>query len=355
MVKRIERKHLVWRTRRLSDGTVIEYPTHLVTWWEGGKQKRRQITLKWGNDPAELDRLYWLAETGTHPQQVRGDIARRTWGDLVKLWQADPREQKRLSAGTLRSYQREMGYILAKNADKPVAALTRADLRAVHSALSETPRKADWRVQMVSKLWNYAKRKKDWPLGDNPAEGLDLFGVSSPFNPWPQWMVDALDDAPADVRTLARLILGRGERPGAAVLARWDAFSGDWMTVTDEKMDHTYEVYCPAGLASYLDGVPRRGAYILPKNLTEPRGYSAVEKEFRTWRAKLGPKAKGYVLHGLRKLAIVQLAESGATDAEIQAITNQTPETIAYYRTMADRKVMSRNAQIRRERGLDRT
>ncbi len=248
---------------------------------------------------------------------------------------------------TLTSYRREMRYITDKNADKPVSGLTRADVRAAHAKLADTPRKADWRVQMISKLWNYAVEKQDWPLGPNPAKGIDLYGTRNPFEPWPEWMVDALEDAPARVRTLSRLILGRGERPGAAVMARWDHFRGEWMTVTDEKTDTTYEVFCPPNLSEYLGTIPRSGAYVLAKNLTEPTGYDAIEKEFRAWRKTLGHEAKPFVLHGLRKLAIVRLAEAGCSDAEIQAITNQTPETIAYYRSRANRKIMSRNAHRR--------
>jgi hypothetical protein len=49
-------------------------------------------------------------------------------------------------------------------------------------------------------------------------------------------------------------------------------------------------------------------------------------------------RASPYVLHGLRKLAIVELAEAGACDAEIQAVTSQSAEMVAYYRKGASRK-----------------
>lgn len=349
MIRRMEMKHLYWRKRKLADGTVQKYPAHVVTWMENGKRRTRQINLDWQGDEHRLFELYWQCEAGQHPSQQPA-APKHTWGEIVRLWRADPRQQRKLTPDTIRAYNRHMGYLLARNADKPVSALTRADLRAVHSGLADTPRKADWRIQMVSKLWNYAVREQDWALGNNPAAGFDMYGTSRPFEPWPEWMVEAADDAPEDVRTIVRLILGRGERPGAAVSTRWDHFNGEWMTVTDEKQDRTYEIFCPPSLSDYLATVHKRGAYILAKNLTEPRGYDAVEKDFRKWRNSLGAKAKPYVLHGLRKLSIIQHAESGATDAEIQAITNQTPETIAYYRQMADRKVMSRNAQLRKEK-----
>ncbi|MEM1363576.1 MAG: hypothetical protein AAGF94_18015 [Pseudomonadota bacterium] len=88
---------------------------------------------------------------------------------------------------------------------------------------------------MVSKLWNYAVGKLDWPLGPNPARNWDFYGTQSPFEPWPQWMVDALPNAPENVQTIAVLILGKGERPGASVQSLWSDFDGEWMKVRDEK------------------------------------------------------------------------------------------------------------------------
>lgn len=60
-------------------------------------------------------------------------------------------------------------------------------------------------------------------------------------------------------------------------------------------------------------------------------------------------------LHGLRKLAIVELAEAGATDAEIQAVTGQSAEMVAYYRKHANRKQLTKAAQQRRDQNGNRT
>lgn len=54
-----------------------------------------------------------------------------------------------------------------------------------------------------------------------------------------------------------------------------------------------------------------------------------------------------YSLHGLRKLAIIELAEAGASDAETQAVTGQTAETVGYYRKRANRRRLSKAAQKR--------
>lgn len=224
-----------------------------------------------------------------------------------------------------------------------------ADLVAIVDANEEAPKKADRLLQTVALLWNYAAEKLDWPLGPNPAKGIDHFGKQREFDPWPDWMVNALPNAPMRVQILARLILGTGQRPGAAIRMRRDQFIGEWMIVKDEKGKQKLEVYCPLPLREFVDDLPIAGQYLLPKNLTEPLTYQAVETTFRIWRKSLGLKAKPFSLHGLRKLSIIQLAEAGASDAEIQAVTGQSAEMVAYYRAKASRKALSKSAQKRRE------
>lgn len=157
-----------------------------------------------------------------------------------------------------------------------------------------------------------------------------------------------LSEAPPDVQTVAQLILGTGQRPNAAITMRRDQFSGEWMTVIDEKGNQHLEVYCPPDLQGYLAAMPKRGAHMLASTLREPKGYNSLEKRFRAWRSTLGDSAKPYVLHGLRKLAIVRLAEAGCDDAQIKAVTGRSAETVAYYRKQASRKILSRQAQEKR-------
>jgi integrase len=181
------------------------------------------------------------------------------------------------------------------------------------------------------------------------ATGNKKFGAQRQFEPWPEWMLKKLPEAPQPVRVAAELILGTGQRPGAAIRMRRDQFHGDWMTVSDEKGKKEFETFCPEDLRYFLSTVPIEGAFILAKNLREPLGYDSIEKQFRAWRQGLGTNAKPFTLHGLRKNSIVRLAEAGCSDAEIQAVTGQSAEMVAYYRVGASRKALSRAAQLRRD------
>ncbi|MGJ8595355.1 tyrosine-type recombinase/integrase [Sulfitobacter sp.] len=341
---RISKPHLKWTWKGDQRGW---RPFHRTTWLENGKRKERAIQLDWKGDAKELDRLYWACEAGRHSSQIIPN--KYTWRECVEAWRADPTIQKKLAESTKKSYRPPMEAILLKNGGKAMSTTTRQDLRSAHQSLSATPKKADRLLQTISLLWNFAAEQLDWPLGPNPAKGINHFGKQREFEPWPDWMVGKLADAPMRVQVLARLILGTGQRPGAAVGMRRDQFEGEWMVVRDEKGKQKLEVYCPQPLREFIADLPIEGQHLLPKNLTEPLTYQAVETTFRIWRKSLGEKAKPYSLHGLRKLSIIQLAEAGASDAEIQAVTGQSAEMVAYYRAKANRKALSKSAQKRRE------
>jgi hypothetical protein len=61
------------------------------------------------------------------------------------------------------------------------------------------------------------------------------------------------------------------------------------------------------------------------------------------WREGPGENAKAYCLHGRRKFAIIERAEADRPDAETQAITNQSPAVVAYYRRNASCLKLSRS------------
>ncbi|AKO96809.1 Phage integrase family [Marinovum algicola DG 898] len=341
----IAKPRLTWK---LNHRKTAWAPYYRVTWTEGGKRRERAILLDWQGDAQKLDELYWACRSGRHAAQK--PKVEHSWRACIIAWRSDPKVQGRLADSTKRSYRRAMDRIMEKNGDKDMRRTTKEALYRAHLAMSATPREADRMLQTVSILWGYAANSLFWPMPPNPASGIEHFGKQREYEPWPDWMIAALAEAPEDVQIAARLIRGTGQRPGAAIAMRRDQFRGEYMTVIDEKGKQELEVYCPPSLAGFVAGLPGRGDFILGKTPIEPLSYDAVERKFRAWRKGLGAKARPYTLHGLRKLAIVELAEAGASDAEIQAVTGQSAEMVAYYRKKASRKRLSKSAQQRRDR-----
>ena len=200
-------------------------------------------------------------------------MPKHSWRVCVETWRADPRVQQKLADSTKAQYRRVMDAILEKNADKAMQHTTRQAVKAAVGRLAGTPRKAARYAQVVSLLWNYAANELDWPLGPNPAKKLGAYKARRGYAPWPDWMVKKLEDAPETVRTAARLILGTGQRPSAAISMRRDQFRGEWMVVRDEKAGQDLEVYCPPSLRAYVDALPVHGQHVLAKTLTTPLTY----------------------------------------------------------------------------------
>ncbi|TDE32901.1 hypothetical protein [Antarcticimicrobium sediminis] len=137
--------------------------------------------------------------------------------------------------------------------------------------------------------------------------------------PWPDWMLEALANAPDDVRIAGELIRGTGQRPAASIKMLRSVFKGEWVSITDEKGDKTFDIYCPARLRMLVESLEKGPRHVLAKSENAPRSYDSVEKSFRAWRTTLvdlakehGDYARRYTLHALlRRL-------SGAAGRELQ-------------------------------------
>ena len=321
-----------------------------ITWTENGKRRERFIELPADPDTPEFAAAYWAIRSGKNAVARK---PRHTWRELISSYKLS-RRYRELAASTKVSYARVLDALIEKNADKDPTAVTRAEVRAVHEKYAATPRKADHYLQVMSILFNFARLELDWPL-QNPAEGITLYGTQREFEPWPEWLQDAwpraCEAAGAKWALLAfHLGKGTGQRPGDLVSMEWDHFDGEFMRVVQDKTDERIEIYCPKSLRDFLATVPKKGRFIFAKNLTQHVTYFALENEFRKVREKLGEKAKPYTMHGWRKLAAVELAEAGASDAEIQSVTgHKSLAMVQHYRKRAAQKSMSKQAQMRRE------
>jgi integrase len=330
-----------------------------TTWREGGKRRERYIEILAQPGSEAFEREYWSIRSG-QSAKVKARPTRTTYRALIADFRASAR-YRRLKPGTRKSYDRVLEALLVKNADKDFTETTRAGLRAIHQQLADTPRKADWYVQIISILANHAIEEMEWRM-ENPAKGVTLYGTTREWEPWPQGLQDAYLRVCADpdsglserTRQIAldafMLGVGTGQRPGDLCAMEWGHYDGEYIAVRQEKTEERLVVFCTARLRAHLDALPKRGRFIMAKNLSQPVGYHAVEKAFRAVREKIGRAADGYVMHGWRYTAAVELAEAGASDADIQAVTgHKTLEMVQKYRRRARQKQLSRRAQERRD------
>jgi integrase len=323
-----------------------------ITTNKGGKRSERYIELPRDEDSPQFDREYWALRSGKS-EKLAPPMAKTTYGNLIQQYRASPGYRK-LKDGTKRPYERVMNQLLERNADKDVRKVTRAQVRAIHQKYADTPRKADHYVQVLSVLFTFASNELEW-IATNPASGIKLYGAQKEWQPWPEqlqktWERYCIANDEDIALTAMYLGTGTGQRPGDLVTMEESHFDGEYMAVLQEKTNERLWVYCPKRLRDFLAQRPKKGRFILAKNLTEPMTYNTVEKAFRRVRAAIGASAEGHVMHGWRYTAAVELAEAGCSDAQIQSVTgHKTTKMVLKYRSRANQKQLSKQAQEKRQ------
>ncbi|NVK57302.1 MAG: tyrosine-type recombinase/integrase [Alteromonadaceae bacterium] len=318
-----------------------------LRWTDGETRRERFIPLPGDEDSPEFDRTYWAIRSGTHEAVTAAP--RTSWKHLIASYRKT-RAFTGLAAGTRRKYEAVMIQLEEKNGDRDIRKVTRQHVRAIHEKYSETPRKADHYLQVIRLLLNFAKNELDW-IDNNPATGIKLFGAQKEWEPWSPGALKAFRSA-ADETMLTAMMLGTGtgQRPGDLCGMMWEHFDGEYIAVTQDKTKERIKVFCPRELRDYLATLPKRGRFILAKNLTEPINYDSLQKLFAKTRKKAGTACDGLVMHGWRYTAAVALAEAGCSDAEIQSVTGHRTAAMAQkYRRAAGQKALSRQAQNRRD------
>lgn len=236
------------------------------------------------------------------------------------------------------------------NGPKDFTRLTRRNVIEARDSHSETPRKANYYVQLLSILSKHAI-DLEW-ITTNPAKGVELFKPKREFEPWPQWAMDAYEKyCKENDLTLALtafyLGTGTGQRPGDLTRMEWSHFDNGYMYVLQEKTKTRLEVFCPTRLENYLISLPKAGRFILAKNLIQPVTYNTLEKQVRKVRVAIG--AERYTMHGWRYTAAVELAEASCSDSEIQSVTgHKTLAMVQKYRGRANQRKLSKQAQEKR-------
>lgn len=331
MVKRLERKYL----RRKCYGDKVYW------YFERGKFR---VRLPDDPDSPEFDAAYWSARKGGQAKPPRVTFDRVIDGYLKssRFRTKKPRTQQ--------EYRRTLNLISEKNGTQDFTKLTRKHVLAAQEAYSDTWRKANAVVEMLSILSRHAI-DQEW-IERNPAEGIPKLKGGS-YEPWPDDKLRAFENYASrlDDRTtltIYRLCIGTGQRISDVIAMEWEHFDGRFMSVVQDKTSARLDIYCPDRLSNYLSKLPRSGKHILARNLTEHISRSMASK--RVEAARKAIRAEAWKIHGWRYNAAKELAEAGCTDSEIAAVTgHSTLQMVQKYRAGASQRKLSKKAQKKRK------
>jgi integrase len=146
----------------------------------GGRSRRANIgehgRLTPNEARSEAKKLLGVVETGADPIEARrGGRAVRTFGevadDFLSLHVATKRKSR-----TGAEYRRILKTIvLPALGSKRIIDVQRADLARLHGKLVGTPYEANRALALISAMWNWAARRGEVALADNPAKGIERY------------------------------------------------------------------------------------------------------------------------------------------------------------------------------------
>lgn len=313
--------------KRLADGTVRTYHYHRAT--------GAALPGKPG-DPAFLAAMVEAERIA--PKDV-GNVNALIRDYLLSL----TFEKKAVS--TQREYKRMLTELEAKFGKLPIRALESPRVRGVFLDYQEEigrdrPREADNRLSVLSAVFSYAARKGR--IKDNPLAGFErIYSGDRSEMIWTASDIAAfMGAAPLELQEAMILALHTGQRYGDLIRLRWSDYAGETISLKQNKTKARVTIHVSQALRRMLDGMDRRGPYILTRDDGRPWFTEGNDKELgKQWSAHMvacGLRPEGYGelskaqkaehlrFNDLRGTAVTLLSEAGNGIPQICAVTGHT-------------------------------
>lgn len=295
-----------------------------------------------------------LAKHAPHMTTRKGRAAIRlgTLDWVIQQYKDHSPDWAKTKDSTRAIYNRRFDLLRAQCGGSALASFNEKGLRAIRGEFRETPSVADALVDMIGRLWRFAKEHipEMEDLGPNPAtEVASIHTRHESHKKWPPELVALLEAHPNPrVRRAYFLIRYTGQRRSDIVKMRDIHFDGTAIEVVQQKTG-TY-VWVPAhkALREHLIATGIHGGYLLLNSHRRPYARSSLGNLLCATCAELG--FPGYGPHGGRHLAGAALAEAGCTIEEIMSILgHQTEKEARTYVKQASRKVMAKAGMAKLE------
>ena len=259
---------------------------------------------------------------------------------LVVAYYRSP-EFRGLSFSTQATYRNIIERFREAHGDKRVAAIQRQHIKAIIGAKAETPAAANNLLRMIRMLMIFAV-----DIGmrsDDPT--FRLKGVrhqSEGFHTWTEEEIAAFEarhPIGSKPRLALALMLFTGQRRSDAVKMGWQHVSGNCIEVRQQKSQGKTVLRIPIHpeLAAILEKTPRQDLTFVMTSFGKPYTAAGFGNWFREQCDAAGlPHCSA---HGLRKAASRRLAEAGASNQMIKAITgHRTEQEVSRYTAAADQE-----------------
>ena len=296
--------------------------------------------------------LGWLVMKYCASAEFRGLDART---QRVRRQILDSILKERIKAGSSGPAFADMP--LAKITGKAVRALR--DRKAADAAGNPTPEAANGRVKALRQVFAYGvENELHDTLQANPARDIPYVKNNSEgFHTWSLEEVQRYE-ARHPVGTKARLALAillyTAQRRSDVVLFGRQHEHDGWLVFTQEKNRRRKPIHMEIpilpDLRAVLDASPLGDMVWLVNDLGRPFTANGFGNKMRQWCDEAGlPNCSA---HGLRKASATRLADSGATEQQIMAMTGHTTskEVIRYTRAANKRRLAGQAGALLKEK-----
>jgi integrase len=212
--------------------------------------------------------------------------------------------------------------------------------------LAATPRKANYFVTVMSLLLVWGRDRKYCRTIE--AAGIKPLRTGESYRPWTDAEIEAMTGPDAGLVALPVLLgLYTAQRRADVIKLPWSAYDGRTITLRQSKAREKARILVipvhPV-LKAALDAAPRTAVTICARADGHSWKIDHFAKAFAAHRAKLG-LPDDMQFHGLRHSAASRMAEAGASDAQVQAITgHETRQMVELYTAGAKQKKLAKAA-----------
>lgn len=264
---------------------------------------------------------------------------------MIQAYQASP-EWKRLAPATADRYVRYLRPLMP-HAQFPAKDLTRKLVTTIRNQIvgTDKPAAANAFVRATSALYAWGM-DNDW-VDSNPTFRIRPL-PGGHFPAWtPSVAAQSLDVLPEHLCRLVLLALYTGQRRGDLCRLAWSNYDGAQIRLTQEKTRTSLVIPVHPILKAAMDGWERKATTILVNARGWPWKPGTASHGMKIAIDRLGLPA-GWNIHGLRKLAAVNLAQAGCSAPEIAAITgHKSLAMVSLYIASADQERMATAAIVR--------
>ena len=231
-----------------------------------------------------------------------------------------------LAERTRRDYSRYLKVIEEKSGDMPIKALddrrVRGEFMTWRDTMAATPPAADFAWTVLARMLAVAADRGR--IAANPClRGGRIYTADRSENIWTDDLIaTAVSAFPAHLLWVLKLALWTGQRQGDLLRLTWSNTADGVVKVRQGKTKRLVVIPIRKTLSSILAEIPKRGPVVLTSSDERPWTSDGFRASWRKACAEAG--IVGVTFHDLRGSTVTRLAEEGAPEGEIAAITGHS-------------------------------